>query len=566
MTSVEQLHPLEVRVLRAAVALSAVAPFTAADLMAADAKLLKEGDAKVAGLNLGQCNQAFSWLLDKGLIAEQSRAQVLRYELTALGDRYRREGLPEERIIALVRAEGPLPMPQLAVRLGLEPREVGSAYGALARAGVLAMDAARHVSVAGGNAADSRVAALRGLLDRLAGGRPVAAAELSAAEREQAAAVSRKRGTAKGLVRALETETVSYRLTPAGLRQAAGAAGLSGEEIDRRASAMLADGSLGLQEDQIFDLGDLKLTGAMAADVQANQLTSAMLADGSWRQVSFRRYNVNSPPGRVLVGRRNPYAAYLDRVRDQLTGLGFEEFDGPLVETNFWCCDALFMPQFHAARDEHDVYFIKQPQYASQLPEPYLERVAAAHADGWHTGSRGWGYQFDRDFARRTILRSHGTVVSARTLTRARVPGKYFGIMRCFRPDEVDASHLADFYQTEGIVLGEQVNLKTLLGLLKLFAEEVAGVASADVRYEPAYFPFTEPSVEVFVRHPTVGWTELGGSGIFRPEVTRPLGIDVPVLAWGLGIDRMAMISLGIDDIRDLFSPDLDQIRRRVAH
>lgn len=528
MTSVEQLHPLEVRVLRAAVALSAVAPFAAADLMAADAKVLKEADAKVAGLNLGQCNQAFSWLLDKGLIAEQARVQALRYELTALGDRYRREGLPEERIIALVRAEGPLPMPQLAARLGLEQREVGSAYGALARAGVLAMDAARRVSVADGNTADSRVAALRGLLDRLAGGRSVAAAELSAAQQEQATAVSRKRGTAKGLVRALETETVSYRLTPAGLRQAAAAAGLSGAE--------------------------------------AAALTSAMLADGSWRQVTFRRYNVNSPPGRVLVGRRNPYAAYLDRVRDQLTGLGFEEFDGPLVETNFWCCDALFMPQFHAARDEHDVYFIKQPQYASRLPEPYLERVAAAHADGWRTGSRGWGYQFDRDFARRTILRSHGTVVSARTLTHARVPGKYFGIMRCFRPDEVDASHLADFYQTEGIVLGEQVNLKTLLGLLKLFAEEVAGVASADVRYEPAYFPFTEPSVEVFVRHPTMGWTELGGSGIFRPEVTRPLGIEVPVLAWGLGIDRMAMISLGIDDIRDLFSPDLDQIRRRVAH
>ena len=515
MTSVEQLHPLEVRALRAA---AAAAPFTAADLMAA------------AGLNLGQCNQAFSWLLDKGLIAEQARVPALRYELTALGDRYRREGLPEERIAALVRAEGPLSMPQLSTRLGLEPREVGSAYGALARAGVLAMDADRHVSIAGGNTADSRVAALRGLLDRLAGGRAVAAEELSAAQREQAAAVSRKRGAAKGLVRAVETETVSYLLTAAGreLRQAAAAAGLSGAE--------------------------------------AAALTSAMLADGSWRQVSFRRYNVNSPPGRVLVGRRNPYAAYLDRVRDQLTGLGFEEFDGPLVETNFWCCDALFMPQFHAARDEHDVYFIKEPQYASNLPEPYLERVAAAHADGWRTGSRGWGYQFDRDFARRTILRSHGTVVSARTLTRARVPGKYFGIMRCFRPDEVDASHLADFYQTEGIVLGEQVNLKTLLGLLKLFAEEVAGVASADVRYEPAYFPFTEPSVEVFVRHPTMGWTELGGSGIFRPEVTRPLGIDVPVLAWGLGIDRMAMISLGIDDIRDLFSPDLDQIRRRVAH
>ena len=533
-SSVEQLHPLEVRVLRAA---ASDAAFTAADLMAA------------AELNLGQCNQAFSWLQAKGLIAERERVQALRYELTALGEQYRRDGLPEERLVALVRAEGALPMPEIAARLGLEQRDVGSAFGALAREGVLAMDGAKQVRAAGAESA--RVATVRGLLERLAGGAAVAEA-LSEAERAQAAALSRKRGVSRGVFRATELQTVSYVLTAAGrkMRQAAARRAIPGT---RKGSGTPV--SLGVA------LGE-----ATGRAEEVGALTPAMLADGSWRQVSFRRYNLNSPPGRVLVGRRNPYTAYLDRVRDQLTGLGFQEFDGPLVETNFWCCDALFMPQFHAARDEHDVYFIKEPQYASHLPEPYFERVAATHTDGWRTGSRGWGYRFDRDFARRTILRSQGTVVSAKTLTRARVPGKYFGIMRCFRPDEVDASHLADFYQTEGIVLGEQVNLKTLLGLLKLFAEEVAGVASADVRYEPAYFPFTEPSVEVFVRHPTVGWTELGGSGIFRPEVTRPLGIEVPVLAWGLGIDRMAMMSLGIDDIRDLFSPDLDQIRRRVAH
>ena len=531
MNSVEQLHPLEVRTLRAA----GEGPFRAADLMAA------------AGMNLGQCNQAFSWLVDKGLIAERERVREVRYELTELGEQYRRDGLPEERMVALLRDAGPLPMPEIAARLGLQQRDVGSAYGALAREGVLAMDGSRQVSAAGGESA--RVATVRGLLDRLAGGGSEAAEALTGAEREQAAALSRKRGVARGIFRATESETISYVLTPAGREARRAVAG--------RVIPMAAEGKIG-------DLGGSAELEAVKPE--AGALTPDMLADGSWREVQFRRYNVNSPPGRVLLGRRNPYTAYLDRVRDQLTALGFEEFDGPLVETNFWCCDALFMPQFHAARDEHDVYFIKEPRHASGLPEPYLQRVAATHADGWQTGSRGWGYRFDPDFARRTILRSHGTVVSAKTLTRAKVPGKYFGIMRCFRPDDVDASHLADFYQTEGIVLGEQVNLKTLLGLLKLFAEEVAGAASADVRYEPAYFPFTEPSVEVFIRHPTVGWIELGGSGIFRPEVTRPLGVDVPVLAWGLGIDRMAMMSLGIDDIRDLFSPDLDQVRRRVAH
>jgi phenylalanyl-tRNA synthetase alpha chain len=187
--------------------------------------------------------------------------------------------------------------------------------------------------------------------------------------------------------------------------------------------------------------------------------------------------------------------------------------------------------------------------------------VSATHENGWQTGSRGWRYSFSRDFTRRMILRSHGTVLSAKTLPRARVPGKYFGVVRCFRYDRVDATHLADFYQTEGIVLGEEVNLRTLLGLLKMFAEEVAG--AKEVKYVPGYFPFTEPSVEVHIRHPKLGWFELGGSGIFRPEVTRPLGVDVPVLAWGLGIDRMALLSLGLNDLRDLFSPDIEQVRLR---
>ena len=153
-------------------------------------------------------------------------------------------------------------------------------------------------------------------------------------------------------------------------------------------------------------------------------------------------------------------------------------------------------------------------------------------------------------------------MLSAKQLPKAKVPGTYFGVVRCFRYDKVDATHLSDFYQTEGIVLGEDVNLRTLLGLLKIFAEEMAGAKES--KFVPAYFPFTEPSVEVHMKHPKLGWMELGGSGIFRPEVTRPMGVDVPVLAWGLGIDRMAMVSMGINDIRDLFTPDLETVRLRT--
>jgi len=89
---------------------------------------------------------------------------------------------------------------------------------------------------------------------------------------------------------------------------------------------------------------------------------------------------------------------------------------------------------------------------------------------------------------------------------------------------------------------------------------------AAELQFRPAYFPFTEPSVELHVKHHELGWMELGGAGIFRPEVTMPLGVFVPVIAWGLGLDRMAMIALGIKDIRDLFSRDLDFIRTKKIH
>ncbi|MFY4730339.1 phenylalanyl--tRNA ligase subunit alpha, partial [Nitrospira sp. BLG_2] len=158
------------------------------------------------------------------------------------------------------------------------------------------------------------------------------------------------------------------------------------------------------------------------------------------------------------------------------------------------------------------------------------------------------------------VLRSQGTAVSARTLAASpSIPGKYFSIARCFRYDQVDATHATDFFQVEGIVLGEDINFRTLLGLLNLFAREVAQAKEA--KFLPAYFPFTEPSVELHVRHPRLGWMELGGAGLFRPEVTLPLGVTVPVIAWGLGLDRMAMVALGIHDIRELFTDNLELIR-----
>ena len=205
-----------------------------------------------------------------------------------------------------------------------------------------------------------------------------------------------------------------------------------------------------------------------------------------------------------MIGKKHPYREFLDFLKYKFVSLGFREMRGSLVETEFWNMDALYMPQTHPARNIHDIYFVKEPRYAENVDEPFFSNVARTHEDGDKTNSRGWGYKFNREKAKQLILRSQGTVLSARTLAdKPMIPGRYFSIARCFRYDKVDATHLADFYQAEGIVISENADFSTLLGLLKLFAEEIA--RANEIKYVPGYFPFTEPSVEVHIKHPRKG-------------------------------------------------------------
>ncbi len=289
--------------------------------------------------------------------------------------------------------------------------------------------------------------------------------------------------------------------------------------------------------------------------------TPALIKTGGWKNSKFRRFDVKINVPSVFAGRKQHYRRFLDEVRRKFTALGFREMAGPLVETDFWNMDALYMPQFHAARDIHQAYYIKEPKYG-KLDENLVKKVKEAHENGYGTGSKGWSYEFDVKRTHRHMLRTQGTACSTRMLAskELKIPGKYYSIARCFRYDVMDATHLADFYQTEGIVVEEGLNFRHLKGLLKMFAEEFA--QTDQIKITPGYFPFTEPSAELHAKHPELGWIELGGSGIFRPEVVKPLiGREVSVLAWGIGIDRMAMFNLGIKDIRQLFSHDLEFLR-----
>ena len=506
---VKNLHPLEVRLLRHVSAGEDITP----------ERIIQDLDYKV-----GQSNQAFSWLTAKGLVEEKSRSHRISYELTEFGRSEQLKGLPAERIFAFITENGPHTLPEIADALSLEKSDVGSAFGLLSSKGSAKMNDEKKAEAASSDL-PAEVQIQRSLLDRAAGTGFIDEGDLSAEEKKAIGALAKKRGAQNSAFRIVERDEIVYALTADGekAKKALVEANITGEEF--------------------------------------GILTPEMIQTGSWKNGTFRPYGINAPTSRLIPGRRNAYSSYLQWVKDKLIALGFEEFDGPLVENEFWNGDALFMPQFHSARDIHDVYYVKDPVHCKKIDEPWLSQVAATHENGWKTGSRGWGYTFDHEFTRRQVLRSQGTVLSAHQLTKAHIPGKYFGVVRCFRYDQVDATHGADFYQTEGIVLGEDVNLRNLLGLLRMFAEEIAG--AEEVKYVPGYFPFTEPSIEVHIKHPVLGWFELGGSGIFRPEVTKALGIDVPVLAWGLGIDRMALMHLGLNDLRELFTPDIESVRTR---
>ncbi len=319
------------------------------------------------------------------------------------------------------------------------------------------------------------------------------------------------------------------------------------------------------REIEITDMGREAAVHARTA-MEVSSLTGDMIASGQWEKVKLRSYNVSSPVPPIFPGKYHPYLRFLRMVKRKLVALGFRETVGPLVETAFINCDCLYMPQNHPAREIHDLYYLKDPSRASL--EGYgdlVERVAETHENGWKTGSTGWRYKFSVDEASKLILRSHGTALSVRSMISKdlQIPGKYFAIARCFRPDMLDRTHLTEFNQAEGIVLDPSLNLRNLLGILEMFAKEVAGADR--VRFKPDYFPFTEPSVELQAYREGVGWMEFGGSGIFRPEVTMPLGVNVPVLAWGLGIDRLYMMSRKIQDIRQLFTSDLEWIRDQTV-
>lgn len=294
------------------------------------------------------------------------------------------------------------------------------------------------------------------------------------------------------------------------------------------------------------------------------QLTPEMLSNRSWKGVIFQRYDATLPVPSLKPGKRHFISQVIDYIRRFWVELGFKEMKGEYLELNFWNFDALYQPQDHPARDLADTFYMKTP-YRGRLPKGDLvERVKKTHENGWTTGSTGWQYKWDPEFAQRCVLRTHTTSLSVNQIARLKpedLPAKFFSAGRVFRNETIDWNHLAEFYQTDGIVIGEGVTFRNLQGYLKAYLE---GLGLKKFRFRPAYFPYTEMSMEaeVWIEERDT-WMELFGAGMFRPEVVKPLiGIDVPVLAWGPGFDRLLMQSYKVNTIKELYGNDIGLLRQ----
>lgn len=461
---------------------------------------------------------AASWLQAKGLVTMKERL-VRRYALARPGGARRQ--LPERKALkALVASGGRLEVPRLKARCRFDDAELAVALGWLRRKGWAEVTKGAEGSVVAATATGRKAVAAIGpdeqLLSRLAKG-----------------------------------ELTEDAIDPAVLRDLK-----SRQDLVRERQSVM-------REIALMPAGERILAAGITLRPEVTQLTTEVLQSGKWRDADFRAYDPKAFAPLIRPGKRHVLGAYIERIRRIFLSMGFTEIAGDFVQPAFWVFDALFTPQDHPARDLLDTFYVVRPEKLPLPEDDIVRKVAEAHESGGGTGSTGWGYRWDRTEAERAVLRPHTTPVTLRHLAdHPHPPQKAFIIGRNFRRDAIDWKHLPEFHQIEGVVMEQGANLAQLMGTVEEFYRRLG---FTDVIFRPGYFPYTEPSMEPEGRLPDGRWLELGGSGIFRPEVTTPLGIEAPVLAWGLGLERVIMAIEGIMDIRQLYFSDLDWLRDHRA-
>jgi phenylalanyl-tRNA synthetase alpha chain len=294
----------------------------------------------------------------------------------------------------------------------------------------------------------------------------------------------------------------------------------------------------------------------ITGDNVVRKMTQDVLVSGKWRDLIFEQIDVEAPLPLINYGKKNPLVDFIDEVKEILIGMGFSEIEGNLTQSCFWNFDALFIPQDHPAREMQDTFYLRsQTDLYSPLPKnvSLLEHVSKIHRENWQ-------YDWNIEESKPYVLRTHTTPVTLQYLSEGKPErDKVFLIGRVFRNEKVTFKHLVEFHQVEGIYVNKDANLRQLIGIQSEFYSKL-GIKR--IKFWPTFFPYTEPSLQSMVYNEKFDkWIELFGMGIFRPEVTRPLGIKNPVLAWGGGFERLAMLRFDLDDIRELYSNNLTWLK-----
>lgn len=482
-------------------------------------KISTEQIVRESGLSHAAVMRSALALKEKNFLKIRQERQTL-VRLSKEGKFYAKKQLPERRILSLLQAEGgEIPVAKISKKLKLSPKVVPIALGWLVRKNWAKINKEKDI---------------------------VEVAEKFLTQKPP-------EGDDEKLLRLLaKKEDIIAEKLDKSLQQAL---------ITLRKRKLVETKEKSLFELELTKKGSALISKGIKAEEEISQLTPELIITKKWRKVKLRKFDITAPGPVVYPGKAHPLQQIIQRAREIFLEMGFTEIRGPLVETAFWNFDALFQPQDHPAREMMDTFYLANPRRGKLPSKKIVDVVAKIHEDGWTTGSKGWGYKWSAEEARRLVLRTHTTAETIKYLSQHKKPPiKVFSVDRVYRNEQVTYKNIPEFHQIEGIVVGENVTLRDLMGTLKTF---YAKFGLKKVEFWSCYFPYTEPSAQAMVYHPKLErWMELCGMGIFRPEVLAPMGIKCPVLAWGGGLERLAMIELGLEDIRLLYGNRLDWIRR----
>jgi phenylalanyl-tRNA synthetase alpha chain len=497
---VQSLHPLERKV-----------------LPVLDKNFTVPAICSATGLKDVEVVRALQWLENKKIVRVDTSSDDVVI-LDKNGELYKKQGLPERRFLQAL-GDKELAVDKLAEKAKLSRDELNICLGQLRKRALIhiSQDKGLKVKLTDQGKTSLKKEFLEEALLRK--DFPLHINELSADEK---AAVQSLRSR-KAIIRVEQQKSKTAALLPLGKQLI----------------------ELGVRDEKIID-----------------SITPQVILSGEWKKKPIRRYDVAVQVPKIAGGRRHFVSDSINRIKKIWRDMGFSEMTGSVVQSAFWDLDALYVPQDHPAREMQDTFYLKKPNKAL-LPKEFVNEIKAVHEYGGKTGSTGWQQPWSEEKAKELLLRTHSTVLSAQAISRLEekdLPAKFFSVVKVFRNETLDWKHLFEFYQVEGIVIDPNANLSNLQGYLKEFFKKMG---FDKIRLRPSHFPYTEPSMEVDVWHPVRNeWVELGGSGIFRPEVVEPLlGKAVPVLAWGLGMERIITDYYKITDLRDVYKNDVQQLR-----